>query len=97
MGNFAAFVKIDVKPGTREAFKDLVLDNARCSVRDEPGCIQFDIMESDEDENAFYAFEVYEDEAALEAHRATEHSKRFKAAANKMMITNEMTRCWQIT
>ena len=51
---------------------------------------------SDEDENEFCAYEVYDTEASLEAHRNTVHSKRFRAAADDMMITHDMTRCWQI-
>lgn len=95
-GNFVIFVKIGVKPGSRDAFKELVLDNARCSVRDEPGCVQFDILESGEDENEFCAYEVYKTESDLEAHRGMEHSKRFRAAADEMMITHDTTTCWQI-
>ena len=42
----------------------------------EPGVIQFEVGRSNDNPNVFALWEVYRDEAAVAAHRATEHFKR---------------------
>ena len=41
--------------------------------RQEPGCRQYVFHQCVEEPNRFLIYEVYDDQAALEAHRATEH------------------------
>jgi quinol monooxygenase YgiN len=41
--------------------------------RHEPGCKHYQVCRSNEDERRFLIYEVYEDEAALAAHRAAPH------------------------
>lgn len=89
MTDFVILAKIRVRPGTRQAFKHAVLENARLSVRVEPACRAFDIMECPDDENLFYAHEAFDDEAGFEAHRVTSHSMAFKAIAADMMIEHD--------
>jgi quinol monooxygenase YgiN len=48
----------------------------RDASRKEEGVVSFDIARSREDPSVFVLWEVYRDEAALEAHKATEHFKR---------------------
>lgn len=42
-------------------------------VRTEPGCVTFDVNRDIEDDHAFVLYEVYRDQAALDAHVASEH------------------------
>ena len=55
-----------------------MLHNAEQSVL-ENDCYQFDVIVSQEDENTFMFYEVYKDEAALEAHRNAPHYKKWRA------------------
>ncbi len=73
---FAIFASISIKPERREQFISTVTDTARCSVRDEPGCVRFDVFQDASDENRYHLYEVYTNEAAFEAHLATPHAKR---------------------
>ncbi|MCH8207257.1 MAG: antibiotic biosynthesis monooxygenase, partial [Chloroflexi bacterium] len=73
------FVTIQLKPGFREQFAEASLGDAQGSVRDEPGCFRFDILHDDSDPNRFHLYEVYTDQAALEAHRETPHYKKWRA------------------
>jgi len=58
--------------GTAEAiFREL-----RDASREEEGVIGFEVARSMENPNAFALWEQYEDEAALEAHKGTEHFRR---------------------
>jgi quinol monooxygenase YgiN len=45
--------------------------------RREPGCRQYLGHQSPEDPRRFLFYELYDDEAALEAHRASSHYERF--------------------
>jgi len=72
------FVTIQIKEGFRDQFTEASLGDAQGSVRDEPGCFRFDILQSDEDPNRFHLYEVYADQAALEAHRNAPHYKKWR-------------------
>ena len=75
----AIFVTINIKPGYREQFKEASLGDSQGSVRDEPGCFRFDILEDKTDPNRFYLYEVYEDEEAhMVAHRNAPHYKKWR-------------------
>ena len=51
-------------------------DTALRSVRDEPGCLRFDVFEDLADENRYLLYEVYTDETAFQDHLDTQHAKR---------------------
>ena len=64
---------IRIKEGHREPFIEAMLDDARGSVKDEPGCLRFDVIQDGGDPNTIWLYEVYKDEAAFEAHLQTPH------------------------
>ena len=72
------FVTIQIKPGFRERFIEASLGDAQGSVRDEPGCFRFDILQADSDPNRFHLYEVYESEAAVDAHRQAPHYLKWR-------------------
>ncbi len=72
------FVTIRVKPDFTAQFTEASFGDGRGSVRDEPGCFRFDILKNSTDPNLFHLYEVYEDEAALEAHRNAPHYKKWR-------------------
>ena len=61
-------VTLHIKPEHKEAFMEEMMGNAIGSNRDEPGCLRFDVLQDSEDPNCIHLYEVYKDEAALEAH-----------------------------
>ena len=71
-------VTIQIKPGRREAFMESMLDDARGSVENEPGCLRFDVIQSQEDHNRLLLYEVYQDEAAIKAHRQAPHYLKWR-------------------
>lgn len=70
-------VTVQVKPEYRREFLDAVRHDAEHSERDEPGCLRFDVVQDRDDVNRFYYYEVYRDQAAMEAHRQTPHFKLY--------------------
>ncbi|SIO30931.1 putative quinol monooxygenase [Vannielia litorea] len=65
--------------GQLEAFLPLMLENARRSLEDEPGCHRFDVCLS-ADRRSVFLYEIYEDETAFAAHVETAHFKSFDDA-----------------
>jgi autoinducer 2-degrading protein len=91
---YALVVSVRVKPEMREEFLAAALEDSTCSVRDEPGCVRFDVLQDNSDPNKFFFYEVYRDEAAIEAHRAAPHYARWRAAAAEVLAEpTNATRC----
>jgi autoinducer 2-degrading protein len=78
---YAVVVTLKVKPEMREKFLAAAEDDSICSVRDEPGCLRFDVIQDNADPNQYFFYEVYRDEAAFEAHLKTPHYPRWRAAS----------------
>jgi autoinducer 2-degrading protein len=82
---YAVVVPLKVKPEMRDKFLAAALDDSTCSLRDEPGCLRFDVLQDTEDPNKFFYYEVYKDEAARMAHRETPHFKHYAAESADML------------
>ncbi len=81
-------VEYDVVPGQVDNFLAALKENGAASVK-EPGCREFDIAVSQKDANHVFILEVYNNAAAAEAHTATEHFKKYKAATAGMTTKRE--------
>jgi len=66
-------VKLSVKPEKVDEFLAALEVNGRSAVRDEPGCYRFDVSRGIDNPSIIYLYEVYADEAALDAHREAPH------------------------
>ena len=82
---YALVVPLKVKPEMREKFLAAAQEDSTCSVRDEPGCVRFDVLQDSTDLNRFFFYEVYLDESAVEAHRASAHYARWRAVAPEVL------------
>ena len=89
----AIWVKVRVKPQLRERFLEAIEVDALGSERAEPGCLRFNVLQDERDANVYYFYEVYEDQAALEAHRTMPHYAVWRAAADTLDGPAEVTRC----
>ena len=81
---YAIFVTVKVNPDKRQQFLETIEEDTICSERDEPGCLRFNVLQDTSDENTYYFYEVYRDEAALEAHRKAPHYAVWQAAADTL-------------
>jgi (4S)-4-hydroxy-5-phosphonooxypentane-2,3-dione isomerase len=89
----AMWVKVRIKPDQRKRFLDAIEVDALRSERDEPGCHRFNVLQDAQDANVYYFYEVYKDQAALEAHRQAPHYAVWRAAADTLDGPTEATRC----
>jgi quinol monooxygenase YgiN len=81
-------VDIDVVPGQIDNYLAALKENGAATVG-EPGCREFDILLSQKDPNHVLIFEVYNDAAAAQAHRETDHFKKYAATTKDMVAKRE--------
>ncbi|WP_029113121.1 putative quinol monooxygenase [Mycobacterium sp. URHB0044] len=83
---YTLIVSLQVRPVERERFLAAIAANAAASVRDEPGCLRFDVMEDAHQPNRFYFYEIYRDAAAFDDHRAAPHFATWRQAADECVV-----------
>ena len=81
MADYVVIVEFRLKPDMHASFRRLVESNAIASVRSEPGCRRFDVLEPKDENGRIVLYEIYRDRAAFEDHLKTEHFAAFDAAA----------------
>jgi quinol monooxygenase YgiN len=72
-------VDFRIKPEFIADFEAAMLDNARVSRQTEPGCRQFDVCRSATEPSQFFLYELYDDEAAVQAHLQSAHFLQMNA------------------
>ncbi|MCI4430698.1 MAG: antibiotic biosynthesis monooxygenase [Burkholderiales bacterium] len=75
-------VEFRIKPQFIIAFAAAIVENARASRATEPGCHQFDVCRDAADPRLFFLYELYEDEAAIQAHLQTAHFLQMSQATS---------------
>jgi (4S)-4-hydroxy-5-phosphonooxypentane-2,3-dione isomerase len=82
-------VDIDVAPGQIDNYLAALKENGAAAVKQEPGCHEFNITVSQKDPNHVFIFEVYDNAAALDAHRQTDHFKKYAAITKEMVAKRD--------
>ena len=82
---YVVTVEFAIKSGRAEAFRPAMLENARASLADEPGCRQFDVCFDADDPGKCFLYEIYDDSAAFETHLSMAHFKSFDAHVAPML------------
>lgn len=90
---FAITVTFEIDNERFEVFLPLMHENAQASVREEPGCLRFDVLLPIEDSarRTVFLYEVYESRAAFDAHLASPHFLSFDEATRDMIIAKSVT------
>jgi len=83
-GVYVNAVDLVIIPSEMSKFVEAIKENASNSVK-EPGCREFNVLLLANRPNHVFLFEVYDNEAALAAHRETAHFKKFFATAGSMI------------
>jgi len=82
-------IDLDIVPADIDKFIEAIKENGAAAVK-EPGCREFNIAVSPKDPNHVLLFEVYDNAAALDAHRATDHFKKYQATTANMVAKREV-------
>jgi len=88
-------IDLDIVPADRDKFIALAKENGAAAVK-EPGCHEFNIGVSQKDPNHIVLFEVWENLAVLDAHRATEHFKAYQSATKDMVAKRDIRPMWSV-
>jgi quinol monooxygenase YgiN len=94
-GSFVIIAEFDVKPEGLEGFLELATADASQSVAKEPGCHQFDVT-VDRSANRVVLYEVYDDEAAFDAHLQTPHLKTFRDGIEPLLVSRNVRRLTRV-
>ena len=78
MSKFAVVATYDIAPEQIDVFLPLLMAHRDRCLRDEQGTLRFDILQPDHN---LMLYEVYEDEAAFQAHRNGKSVARFMQEA----------------
>jgi len=89
MSKFVLTVGLGVKPDQVDRFMSMLLENAKAARETEPGCRQFDVLVDPKDRTRVMLYEVYEDDAAFQAHQQTPHFKRYIAEAIPLLQSRD--------
>jgi len=73
-------VEFRILPAHVQAFHQAIVDNARLSLETEVGCRQFDVCRDPSDPALFFLYELYDDEAAFQAHLQSPHFLQMTSA-----------------
>jgi (4S)-4-hydroxy-5-phosphonooxypentane-2,3-dione isomerase len=85
---YISAVDVDIVPGELDKYMAAIKENGAASVTD-PGCREFNITVSQKDPNHVLLYEVYDNAAAAEAHRATDHFKKYVATTANMIAKRD--------
>ena len=88
----ALVVEFRIKPGFVAEFEAAIAENARRSLELEPGCRQFDVCRDPDDRSLFFLYELYEDQAAIDAHLQSPHFLSMDGATRDWVATKTVRR-----
>lgn len=87
--NVVLVVNCRIKPGKVDELMAALLANAKAARETEPGCLQFDVLVDKDDPTKIMYYEVYRDQAAIEAHAQTAHHKKWYTEGPPMLEVRE--------
>ena len=85
-------VDFHIKPEHVDAFAAAIAANAAASLADEPGCSRFDVCRDPSDPTLFFLYELYDDEAAVQAHLRSPHFLLMDAATRDWLQSKHVRR-----
>jgi autoinducer 2-degrading protein len=92
MSGLVIIVDFKLKEGVKASFRTMIDANARASVRDEPGCRRFDVVEPQGEPDRILLYEIYDSAAAFDDHCRTPHFYQFDAESAALVIQKSVIR-----
>jgi quinol monooxygenase YgiN len=86
-GAFVVIAEFVIHAGRLDDFLKHAFDDARHSLSDEPGCLQFDVLQVPTVPNGVAFYEVYRSRQDFDAHLATPHVARFRRILSECVQT----------
>ena len=93
MSRICLVVDFRVKPGTKARFLEIIGEHAAQTLANEEGCLRFEVCDPLEGEDRVFLYEMYADEAALEAHKASPILARTRERYADLMESRDVHVC----
>ena len=93
---YAVCVTFTVQEDQVDAFLPLMIANARTSLGNEDGCLQFDVLTDPSRPTEVFLYELYEDTSAFQKHLASNHFCTFDAATASMIAGKQVKTYGQV-
>ena len=78
------------KPGKEAQFQEQMTAQAKRCLANEPGCLQFDVVQDPKEPTRFVMLEVYKDDAAIKAHQDSQHFKDFRPVVGDLIADRKI-------
>lgn len=95
--SYAVCVTFQIRENWMESFIPLMLGNARTSLTDETGCLQFDVLTDPARPYEVFLYELYTDRAAFDVHLASGHFLAFDRAVSDMITDKQVKTYTEVT
>ena len=86
----AIIAYLTAKPGLEDRFKEAMTAQAQRCLANEPGCLQFDVVQDTKDPARFVMLEVYRDDTAIRAHQDSTHFKDFRPIIGELVAERQV-------
>jgi quinol monooxygenase YgiN len=90
-GPVVIVIELEIVPTELDNFKAVIKENAAAWVREEPGCLEFNVAFDKDNPTHALLFEVYENAEAIAAHQSTSRFKQHMAGAAKRIGSRKVT------
>lgn len=81
---------LTAKPGMEAEFQKQMTAQAQRCLDNEPGCLQFDVVQDPKNPTRFVMLEVYKDDAAIKAHQESQHFKDFRPVITELVAERKV-------
>lgn len=92
MSKMAIFVELQAKPGSFDAFRIAMLKHAATSLKEDGGCLQFDVFAPKDLPNTLMLYEVYKDESSFLDHAKSKHTADHQAVTKDMVASRRLVK-----
>ena len=92
MSKLAIFVELQARPEAFEAFRAAMQKHAALSLKEDPGCRQFDILVPQDAPHTLMLYEVYDDEASFQGHATSKHTAAHQAATRDWVVRRRLVK-----
>jgi quinol monooxygenase YgiN len=86
----AILAYLTTKPGKEAEFQQQMIAQAKRCLANEPGCLQFDVVQDPNSPSRFVMLEVYRDDAAIKAHQDSQHFKDFRPVVSDLVADRKV-------
>ncbi len=86
----AIIATLTAKPGKEAEFQKQMTAQAQRCLNNEPGCLQFDVVQDPQNPARFVMIEVYKDDAAVKAHQESQHFKDFRPVVGELVADRKV-------